>query len=104
MNQDSKENVRVGGNRLGGRLAAMSLIAGGLSALTNVPANAHPGHRLTDAGAAHLFTSPDHLLMLAGAALAIAIGAHWVRQPKVRRTMQIGAVLTSGMALALWLR
>ncbi len=82
----------------------MSLVAAGLSALTNLPANAHPGHRLTEAGPAHLFTSPDHLLMLVGVAVAIAIGAHWVRQPKVRRTMQIGAVVTSGVALALWMR
>ncbi len=82
----------------------MSLLAAGLSALTNVAVDAHPGHGLTEAGTAHMFTSPDHLLVLVGAALALALGARWVRQPKVRRVMQVGAALASGMALAVCLR
>ena len=72
--------------------------------LMALPVAAHPGHGLTEASAAHVFTSPDHCLVLVGIALVLGLSARLVRRSKVRRWMQLGAALTCGVAIAIGLR
>ncbi len=75
-------------------------------ALSAVLAHAHPGHGLHEASAAHVVTSPYHLLMLGlGGALLWGAGVLVKRQLTARllkgagALMAIGAVLIWGAAL-----
>jgi len=71
-------------------------------ALATGLAQAHPGHALRDASTAHLFTSPDHLAMLALGGAAVWIGARWVERRLPRRVLQILGAATVTTAAVLW--
>lgn len=64
--------------------------------------HAHPGHALTDAGAAHMLTDPDHLavLLLLGGALFVA--ARFVQRNLPRRALQCGGAIAWVGAVVLW--
>jgi hypothetical protein len=67
-------------------------------------ANAHPGHGLLDHGAAHMITSPYHLVILGALGVAMIAVAQIVRTGSVQRFLRIGgvgAVLAAGLLCAL---
>ena len=67
-------------------------------------ANAHPGHGLLDHGAAHVITSPYHLMILAAGGVALIAGARIVRNRSVQQGLRIagfGAVIAAGLLCAL---
>lgn len=65
-------------------------------------ASAHPGHAITDASAAHVLSSPDHLAVLLLFAGLMATGAQFIHRRLPRRLLQSGAVATVVSAAALW--
>lgn len=65
-------------------------------------AQAHPGHDLHDASARHLFTSADHLAVLALAGAALWFGARSVQDRLPRRVLQGIGVLAIGVAGLVW--
>src|SRR5690349_1241121 len=93
MKHDLKQNSGSFAGRRGG--AGRGLWSAGLLALAGATAGAHPGHGLADAGAVHVATSPYHLSVLAGgalaAALALMLAARLARSPRSRRALQVGA-------------
>jgi peptidoglycan/LPS O-acetylase OafA/YrhL len=85
-----------------GRLLAARALTVAAVAAGGAVAQAHPGHALTDEGVSHVVTSPYHLSLLAGAGIALWLGARAVRQPLPRRLMQAGGLaMLAGTAL-LW--
>jgi hypothetical protein len=67
-------------------------------------ANAHPGHGLLEHGAAHVITSPYHLMILATMGVAMIAIARIVRSRSAQRNMRIagvGAVIAAGLLCAL---
>jgi len=67
-------------------------------------ANAHPGHGLLEHGAAHMITSPYHLMILATMGVAMIAIAQIVRSRSAQRYMRIagvGAVIAAGLLCAL---
>ena len=67
-------------------------------------ANAHPGHGLLEHGAAHVITSPYHLVILAAMGVAMIAAAQIVRRRSAQRFMRIagiGAVIAAGALCAL---
>ena len=67
-------------------------------------ANAHPGHRLLDHGAAHVITSPYHLVILAAMGVAMIAVAQIVRSRSAQQCLRIagvGAVIAAGALCAL---
>ena len=67
-------------------------------------ANAHPGHGLLDHGAAHVVTSPYHLVILATMGVAMITIAQIVRSRSAQQWMRIagvGAVIAAGVLCAL---
>lgn len=82
------------------RLRFPVLAAGFL--LSAVALRAHPGHALREASPAHLFTSPDHLAVLALGGVALWFTARLVqrRWPRLLlRSAGAAAILT---AAVLW--
>jgi hypothetical protein len=66
-------------------------------------ANAHPGHGLLDHGAAHVITSPYHLVILAAMGVAMTAVAQIVRSRSARQWMRIAgvaAVIAAGLLSA----
>ena len=55
-------------------------------------ANAHPAHGLLDHGAAHMITSPYHLVILGTLGVAMIAVAQIVRTRSVQRCLRIGGV------------
>jgi hypothetical protein len=64
-------------------------------------AQAHPGHDLFGHGAAHVATSPFHLLGLAIVATALAVAAKCVRSAPARSLLRVGAIAGVVLAAAL---
>jgi hypothetical protein len=63
---------------------------------------AHPGHGLTEGGAVHWLTSPDHLAVLALAGVcAWGIGG-FLRNRPFRKTLQYGGLGALALAVMLW--
>ena len=73
-----------------------------LLVLGAVAAQAHPGHSLTEATPAHLFTSADHLLVLAVSGLLLICGARLVQRTWPRRILQGTGVLALAGAAVVW--
>ena len=67
-----------------------------------LPALAHPGHSLTDAGAAHLLTSPFHMVTLAVMGAVTYAGARLVQRRLPRQAMQVAGVAMLFSAAVLW--
>jgi peptidoglycan/LPS O-acetylase OafA/YrhL len=68
------------------------------SLLLAFSASAHPGHDLRDASTRHLFTSPDHLAMLALGGAALWLIGRFVQRQLPRRLLQgagAAAILTA---------
>src|SRR5580765_9111008 len=67
-------------------------------------ANAHPGHRLLDHGAAHVITSPYHLVIFGAMGVAMIAVAQIVRSRSAQQCLRIagvGAVIAAGLLCAL---
>jgi hypothetical protein len=67
-------------------------------------ANAHPGHPMLDHGAAHVITSPYHLLILASTGAALLAVAQIVRRRWAQQCLRVagaGAVIAAGLLCAL---
>ena len=74
-----------------------------LLALVSI-ANAHPGHSALDHGAAHVVTSPYHLLILVTMGVGAVAAEKVVRRRWVRQCMRIagiGAVAAAGVLCTL---
>jgi peptidoglycan/LPS O-acetylase OafA/YrhL len=84
------------------RLRRCVAAAGLAGVAAPVPALAHPGHSLTDAGVAHLLGSPDHLALLAGSGFALYLIGRLVRRPVPRRALQAAGVAALACAALLW--
>jgi hypothetical protein len=56
-------------------------------------APAHPGHGLSEQGALHLVTSPDHLAILALGGGVLWLGARFVHRRVPRRLLLAGVLL-----------
>ena len=65
-------------------------------------AQAHPGHDLHDASARHLFTSADHLAVLALAGVALCFGARFVHARLPRRLLQAAGLAAVAVAAVVW--
>lgn len=66
---------------------------------------AHPGHDWQDASARHLFTSADHLAVLALAGAALCCGARQVQERWPRLALRsVGVLAMAGAALVWGLR
>ncbi len=97
--QDGFHSVTFSRNRLRATLKRLpALIA--LLAFASV-AQAHPGHDLFEHGAAHVATSPYHLLVLAIVATALAVAARFVRSARARGLLRKGATACVVLAAAL---
>jgi hypothetical protein len=72
-----------------------------LLALASGVAQAHPGHGLHAAGAAHLLTSPYHLAVLALGGATIWVAARWVERRLPRRLLQLFGVVAVAAATVL---
>jgi hypothetical protein len=67
-------------------------------------ASAHPGHPILEHGAAHVITSPYHLLILATLGVALLAVAQLVRSRWAQRCLRVagvGAVIAAGLLAAL---
>ena len=67
-------------------------------------AEAHPGHGLLEHGAAHVITSPYHLVILAAMGVAMIAVAQIVHSRSAQRCLRIagvGAVIAAGLLCAL---
>ena len=67
-------------------------------------AHAHPGHPVLDHGAAHVFTSPYHLVILATMGVAFVATAQLVRSRWAQQCLRVagaGAVIAAGLLGAL---
>jgi hypothetical protein len=79
------------------RRVAMSAVV-----LWTTSAGAHPGHALTDAPAAHLLTSPYHLLMLSLLGGTFWLAALTVTRRVPRRVLQVCGTTAWVGAAVLW--
>ena len=65
-------------------------------------AQAHPGHGLGDASAAHILTSPYHLAILALTGATLLLVARFVPRRPPRRLLQGAGLVAAAAALVLW--
>ena len=82
------------------------LAAAFLVLLAGVPlANAHPGHSFSEATAAHLVSSPGHLVVLVLLGAMLFLGAQVVQQRVPRRAFQaVGCLAFFGGVILFGLR
>ena len=99
LRQDGFHSVNFSRNRLRATLKRLpALIA--LLAFASV-AQAHPGHDVFDHGAAHVATSPYHLIVLVIVAAALAVAASFVRSARAGGFLRMGATACVVLAAAL---
>lgn len=79
------------------QLAATILFLGSLATT-----NAHPGHRFADHGAAHVFSSPYHLALLAFAGVVLFVAGRLAQRTLPRRLLQAGGLAALALTAALW--
>ena len=78
-------------------------LAGALALLTSsLSTHAHPGHSLQDASTAHLFTSPDHLTVLALGGIGFFAAGYLIQRRLPRRLLQGSGVAAVLAAVVLW--
>lgn len=75
------------GSRISGFLATLS------ASFVTLAAQAHPGHSLGDAGAAHMVTSPYHLSTLAATGAVLWIVGSRLQRPRPAQWLRAGGAL-----------
>ena len=70
--------------------------------LSVLVANAHPGHGLMEHGAGHVASSPYHLFVLAGFAVALFAVAQVVRSQSAKKYLRCAGAAALLAAGALW--
>lgn len=76
--------------------AALALTLGGAMV------QAHPGHGLHDASAAHILTSPYHLAILAASGAALLLAARLIQRRLPRRLVQVAGFAALAAVAVLW--
>jgi hypothetical protein len=71
--------------------------------LFNLTASAHPGHGFSDHGWGHVFTSPDHLLVVAGMGAVTVWLARWLKDQKLRMGVRMVGGFAAAISLIGWL-
>ena len=65
-------------------------------------AQAHPGHDIRDASPQHLFTSPDHLAVLALSGAALWLAGRFVQRQLPRQLLQVAGLAAVLTAAVIW--